>query len=584
MESDDFLESNIRALTKRHPEYVGMLSSLACASRYVFEQVGSSVTCRDADGTWLHGPEDPWTAAREEAARLVDDGSALYVVVRPGIGYVGFSILEEVQKRAPGSFVLLVEDRLDFFSATLSITDWTGILESDSAEILLGRIDLVTEDFLARHPGVAGLPLTLVTTPTVAAELDAIRLAERLEELGTKLRACLEGELATADDSLRSRRGRREPLRVLLAGAEFGYLAAPIAEGFRACDVDAEIRPGDTRTPRVLRASDWISEIAALAPDIVLWVNRPELSDLGTTAFRALEVVNVLWSLDSPRRMKVTPPDLSAMDVFLCFDPRHLSAFAGCGARRSAQLSLAAGVRPLPDASPGAACWPARLGPDISFVGSLGESRIGEFRELLRRRNPERLAFLARLASETADPASEYERLTGERFEGAPCVYVEETRSQRRRLEVLSALPASSLKIFGGFDWARAATPLAACHAGRAPRYGFELAAVYYHSRVNVNIFHEQCLDSTNSRVYDVLAAGGFLLTEHRPCLEREFQIGRHLVSFSTPDEAREKAEYYLARPQEREEIAREGQKHVLANHTFSDRCSRLLDLAVQRE
>ena len=83
MDSDDPLESNLRALRKRHSEYASMLSLLPRASRYVFEQIGSSVTCRDTDGTWLHGPEDPWVAARDEAGRIVSDGAGLYVVLRP---------------------------------------------------------------------------------------------------------------------------------------------------------------------------------------------------------------------------------------------------------------------------------------------------------------------------------------------------------------------------------------------------------------------------------------------------------------------------------------------------------------------
>jgi spore maturation protein CgeB len=96
---------------------------------------------------------------------------------------------------------------------------------------------------------------------------------------------------------------------------------------------------------------------------------------------------------------------------------------------------------------------------------------------------------------------------------------------------------------------------------------------------INLNVFHEQCADSTNSRVYDVLAAGGFLLTEDKPCLSREFQPGRHFATFSSPAEAREKVEYYLAHEDEREAMAREGQRHVVENHTFVHRCRELLKL-----
>jgi spore maturation protein CgeB len=199
----------------------------------------------------------------------------------------------------------------------------------------------------------------------------------------------------------------------------------------------------------------------------------------------------------------------------------------------------------------------------------------------LRSRGPALLAYLEELAVTPLDPAQPFQEKAGTPYEGAPCIYVDEARSARRRIEVLSALPASALKIFGGADWARAGGAVARAYAGRAVPYGYDLSSLYYHSKINVNVFHEQCVDSTNSRVYDVLAAGGFLLTEYRPCLEREFEIGRHIAAFETAAEARGKVEYYLAHADEREAMAREGQTHVLGEHTFGRQCQSLLSVAI---
>jgi len=60
----------------------------------------------------------------------------------------------------------------------------------------------------------------------------------------------------------------------------------------------------------------------------------------------------------------------------------------------------------------------------------------------------------------------------------------------------------------------------------------------------------------------------------------REFEVGRHLDTFSTPEEAASKVADYLAHPDEREAIAREGQRHVLSHHAFPVRARRLLELA----
>src|SRR4051812_25876963 len=102
----------------------------------------------------------------------------------------------------------------------------------------------------------------------------------------------------------------------------------------------------------------------------------------------------------------------------------------------------------------------------------------------------------------------------GRPYEGIPCLYVDEMRLARRRLDVLSRMPRASLRIYGGLDWAGERSPLAECYAGRSVGYGADLASIYYHSLINLNVFHAQCIDSTNSRIYDVLAVGGFLLTE----------------------------------------------------------------------
>jgi hypothetical protein len=288
-------------------------------------------------------------------------------------------------------------------------------------------------------------------------------------------------------------------------------------------------------------------------------------------AQRDLGIRSVHWSVDSPRRMRIEPEELARVDVHVCFDAHYLG-------EGGSQLSLGAGLEALPGCRPGER-WPERSGPAISFVGSLGASRVVELRSLLERLDPEQLGFLEELWRSEGDPGAAFEERFGRAYAGAPCLYVDELRSTRRRIEVLSALDPGKLRVFGGADWGRAGGALGGCYAGRAVPYGYDLASLYYHSQVNVNVFHHQCLDSTNSRVYDVLAAGGFLLTEYRPCLDREFEIGRHLVTFTSPTEAREKAEYYLAHPELRDAIARQGQAHVLEHHTFAKRCARILEL-----
>jgi hypothetical protein len=574
------LERNYTSLLKTCPEYADVLSLVPESSRYSFDPAGTEMLCRDnSDGKWIHGPDDPWEAARDEATRMVDDRDALYVVLRPGLGYSACAVIEAVGKRSPGSLVIVVEDRLDLLRAALGLMDWSPILRSGFVVFLVGKPEIVVERFLNRHPRIALLPLTLVS-PADANDAACGRLMDQLSAISEKTRAAADEELAVADVRLGERRSRSEPFRVVMAGPEFGYLEGPIAEGFRACGCNVELHRGNPRVPRAVRAHEWFFQEAGFAPDLFLWMNKPELSRFASEALRILKVASVLWTVDSPRRIRIRASDLETVDLHLSFDPHQLVDYEPVEESRRAQLSLAAGIDALPGCGPGDAVWPVRRGPKIGFVGSLAEGRIREIRELMQREEPSNIEYLENLASLPNDPGPVFERQTGVRYAGTPCLYVDELRAARRRIDVLSALPRGSLRIFGRSEWADEKNPLVSCYSGRSIQYGPDLSSVYYHCLINVNVFHAQCIDSTNSRVYDVLAAGGFLLSEDRPVLHREFEVGRHLDTFSTPEEAAEKVDYYLAHPTEREAMAREGQRHVLAHHTFADRCRRLLALA----
>ena len=573
------LERNLAALRKRYPDFADMLTAVPSGSGYSFEKKGDYVLCRDADGNWLHGPEDPVAAASCEAERLVGKAPGLYVLPRPGLGYDALVLDETIEAGSPGSVLLVVEDRLDLFKAALELTDCTRLFRSPFTVLLLGKPDIVVQAYLERHPTLSLLPITLVTGSGQLDPTECERLRHALEALGTQSTLTAEEELASADVRLSARRDRSGELRVLLSSDDLGYLAGAIADGFRACGCLVELHSGERAVPRDIRAHQRFWKMLRFAPDLLLWANHPELSPFATEAWRAFGVANVLWTMDSPRRLNLGRRVLETIDVHACFDPEYLPAYGPLGARRSDQLSLAAGIRPLRGCAQSDSKWPERRGPDVAFVGSLGDSRVGDLRTSIWADQPEYASFLDELAKHPGDPAMTFEEQTGHAYAGMPCFYVDEVRSSIRRIEILSKIPKSALRIFGGIDWIGEGSSFGPCYAG-AVHYGSDLADIYYHARINVNVFHAQCLDSTNSRVYDVLAAGGFLLTEDRPVLHREFEVGRHLVTFASPEEVADKVAYYLDHPVERESIAREGQRHVLEHHTFVKRCARLIDLA----
>ena len=60
--------------------------------------------------------------------------------------------------------------------------------------------------------------------------------------------------------------------------------------------------------------------------------------------------------------------------------------------------------------------------------------------------------------------------------------------------------------------------------------------------------------------------------------MEEEFEEDKHLVFFRSPEELREKVDYYLSHDQEREEIARTGQRYALEHTSYQQRIRKMLE------
>lgn len=83
-------------------------------------------------------------------------------------------------------------------------------------------------------------------------------------------------------------------------------------------------------------------------------------------------------------------------------------------------------------------------------------------------------------------------------------------------------------------------------------------------------------------RVFNTLAAGGFLLINYFPGLERVLKNSEHLVWFRTWDEALALVRHYLDSPEERERIAAAGREEVIEHHNWDRRVEYMMHLAFE--
>ena len=107
--------------------------------------------------------------------------------------------------------------------------------------------------------------------------------------------------------------------------------------------------------------------------------------------------------------------------------------------------------------------------------------------------------------------------------------------------------------------------------------YWSELPKVFYASKINLNFTIPNIKSGIPLRVWDVLGAGGFLLTNYQAEIPYYFEEGKDLVCFDGVDDLREKVGYYLGHEEERCAIAQHGYEKVKTTHNYIERIRTML-------
>lgn len=107
------------------------------------------------------------------------------------------------------------------------------------------------------------------------------------------------------------------------------------------------------------------------------------------------------------------------------------------------------------------------------------------------------------------------------------------------------------------------------CDLGLAS-YNEKMPRVFHRSKVNLNITLRSILSGVSLRVIDILAAGGFLITNYQAEIAEYFEDGVDLVMAYTPEDMIQKTAYYLQHEDERKEIALNGQKKVFEKFAYT--------------
>lgn len=93
--------------------------------------------------------------------------------------------------------------------------------------------------------------------------------------------------------------------------------------------------------------------------------------------------------------------------------------------------------------------------------------------------------------------------------------------------------------------------------------YDSEMPFVFAQSKINLNITLRSILSGIPLRCLDIMGAGGFLLSNYQPELAEYFENGKEIVMYESQYDLMNKIDYYLSHEDEREEIARYGQRKI---------------------
>lgn len=383
---------------------------------------------------------------------------------------------------------------------------------------------------------------------------------------------------------LRSRKRPGPPRRVFLLRQNF-FLEE---ECVRACrKLGLEVREWELGEGwDAAGFSEFLSGLLEFQPDFFFCINHLGFDKEGriTELLRQSEIPAAVWYVDNPDFIiRAYPQNVSPWVYLFVWDRHYLPDLEGMGFLHLAYLPLATDPQLFrPFRTPPS--W--KFGEmDAAFVGSTWTQRVRQ--QLARfREEPEKLTVIDTAARRFINsPAYKAREELAALFPPFSELSLQEQidleaaalwrASQWHRLENIIPLTPLGLQVYGDAAWEEF-LPDKAAYGGNIA-YNRELPAFYQCVAVNLNLTSLQMKDGLNQRVFDVPAAGAFLLTDYKESLLDLFPEDE-VATYQNLEEARDKLQYFVRHPAERQTLASRARELVLAQHTFVHRVQTIVE------
>lgn len=532
---------------------------------------GDPVLLARAERNWitLQSLADERAMAEASAAQAAAEGPDCAAIASAGAG----SVPAALARTLPRAKIILAEPSYDILFEALRASDWSALLASPSFHLFAGpKAADAFANSVRLHPSLAVNAAVYPGRVFLEGEEDWVA------NLQTAFQKASEKRTGPSLDSNRVAAASAEAHHDLLPDLSraLRLLGLPSAE----LPIRPDFKRFATRGGDGAEAAGrpFPSRMVTFSPAVFEPDEWKCLRDEGTEC--------LLWCYDDPARGGIDPETFALFDRVYCFDPEVTRALRIAAGREIEYMPGGARERDPEregSESPFGEEWP------VTFVGSTGLQRYGDaVWNAVARREPlyrtvedwVRNQYATRGAPGLED-IENLMRTAGPLGAGGNRALAQDLATFAARRMYLGALRGLPLRIFGDLGWGEPALagPLRDQYAGRSLDYVRETPWMYRSSRVNLNLFNVQCVNSPTVRMLDAMARGGFVLTEHRPFLEDLFPPGDCLDSFKTPDELRAKVGYYLKHEDERRAIAERGREAVLRGHTLRHRLAEMLGM-----
>lgn len=286
----------------------------------------------------------------------------------------------------------------------------------------------------------------------------------------------------------------------------------------------------------------------------------------------------VSWIYDCPLYTLESKTITYDCNHIFCFDLAYAERLAAAGAAHCYHYPLAADEEMFADAPA------SKYTCDISFVGNLYNEKKNRLRHATL--TPQTAAFVEELVEKqlvvygrnfikesltpevVAEIVEKCELKLGPEYRQDAVQMAADTVgmevSAREREQVLLALGEHhAVRLYTSSELPASLRTSHIEKMGYAD-YRSEVPLIFRDSRINLNITSKTIESGIPQRIFDVLACGGFCLTNYQPEVAEYFVGGEELVMYTSMEDLVAKVDYYLSHEEERAQIAKTGYCKVM--------------------